>query len=425
MKADAPVDTAALLEFLFRLGQAYVGCSEQTAQVELILRRIAAAHGARRARVLAFPTAIFITLHDGEQERVTLAEGPLEPLRLDQMADVYALGAAAQRGELDPREGLERLAAILRQQPRFGAFGSIAGHTVLTIGLAMLLSPAPAGLAAAGALGAVVGALKVLNGNRPLLAMPLPVAAAALVSALVFVAARQGVPVDPTQLLVAPLVTFLPGAMLTLAMVELAYGDMMSGSSRLVTGFVHLVLLAFGLAAGAALAGYEVDELLDATRTAYAVPWIPWLGVVVFGVGVYLHFSAPRSSLPWLLAVLLVVFATQRLAAGFVRAEVTGFFGMLVAMPIGYLVQLGFKGPPAMVTFLPSFWIVVPGSLGLVSVTRMLSDRAAGVDGLVTVLVVLVSVALGTLMGAGFYKWATETFGWWQLQIGRALRRKR
>lgn len=424
MKPDAPADTAALLEFLFRLGQAYIGCSEQTAQVELILRRIAAANGARRARVLAFPTAIFVTLHDGQEERTTLAEGPLAPLRLDQMADVYSLGEAAQRGAIDPREGLERLATILRQDARFGSLGSIAGHAILTVGLAMLLSPDVAGLAASGALGAVVGAVKVLNGNRPLLAMPLPVAAAALVSALVFGAARQGLAIDPTQLLVAPLVTFLPGAMLTLAMVELAYGDMMSGSSRLVTGFVHLVLLAFGLAAGAALAGYEVDELLDATRAIDPVPWIPWLGVVVFGIGVYLHFSAPRSSLPWLLAVLLVVFATQRLAAGFVRPEVTGFFGMLVAMPIGYLVQLRFHGPPAMVTFLPSFWIVVPGSLGLVSVTRMLSDRSAGVDGLVTVLIVLISVALGTLMGAGFYKWITEALGAWQLQIGRALRRR-
>lgn len=425
MKAPAPADTAVLLEFLFRLGQAYIGCSEQTAQVELILRRIAAAHGARRARVLAFPTAIFITLHDGEEERITLAEGPLAPLRLDQMADVYALGAAAQRGEVDPHAGLARLAAILNQAPRFGAFGGVAGHAILTVGLAMLLAPTPAGLVASALLGAAVGALKAVNRNQPLLALPLPVAAATLVSALVFFAAQQGMPIDPTQLLVAPLVTFLPGAMLTLAMVELAYGDMMSGSSRLVTGFVHLVLLAFGLAVGAALVGYEVDELLDATRPLHAVPWIPWAGVVVFGIGVHLHFSAPRNSLLWMLAVLLVVFAVQRAATGLVRSEVSGFFGMLVAMPLGYLVQLAFKGPPAMVTFLPSFWIVVPGSLGLVSVTRMLSDRAAGIDGLVTVLVVLVSVALGTLMGAGFYKWATETFGAWQLQIGRALRRKR
>jgi uncharacterized membrane protein YjjP (DUF1212 family) len=274
-------------------------------------------------------------------------------------------------------------------------------------------------------LGAAVGAVKVVNGNRPLLAMPLPVAAAALVSALAFLAVRQGLPIDPTQLLVAPLVTFLPGAMLTLAMVELAYGDMISGSSRLVTGFVHLVLLAFGLAVGAVLVGYEVDDLIEATRPLYVVPWVPWLGVVVFGLGVYLHFSAPRNSLLWIIAVLLVVFATQRVSTRFVPSEVSGFFGMLVAMPLGYLAQLRFRGPPAMVTFLPSFWVVVPGSLGLVSVTRIFSDRAGGIDGLVTVLIVLVSVALGTLMGAGFYKWITETFGWWQLQVGRALRRGR
>jgi uncharacterized membrane protein YjjP (DUF1212 family) len=422
---EASSDTPQLLEFLYRLGQAYLGCGEQTAQVELVLRRVAAAHGARHVRVVTFPTAVFITLDHGAGERVTLSEGPLEPLRLDQMADVYALGNAAQHGEVSPREGLERLAGILQQRPRFGALGGVLGHTVLTVGLAMVLAAAVEGLAAAALLGTVVGALKVLNRNRPLLAVPLPVVAAALVSTLVFLAADRGLPVEPLQLLIPPLVTFLPGGILTMAMVELAYGDMVSGSTRLVTGFVQLVLLAFGLAAGATLVGYEVDELLEPTAQLVSLPWVPWAGVLVFGLGIHLHFSAPRRSLLWMLAVLLVVFATQRASAEWVGSEVSGFFGMLVAMPLGFLVQLRFRGPPAMVTFLPSFWIVVPGSLGLVSVTRMLSDRSAGLDGLVTVLIVLVSVALGTLMGAALYKALTETFGWWQLQIGRALRRTR
>jgi len=35
------------------------------------------------------------------------------------------------------------------------------------------------------------------------------------------------------------------------------------------------------------------------------------------------------------------------------------------------------------VTYLPSFWLVVPGSLGLHRATRMLSDRKAGIEGLV------------------------------------------
>ena len=85
-------DPGALLEFLFRLGQAYLACGEQTAKVELILRRAASAYGMSRSRVVAFPTAVFISLHDGTRERVTLAEGPTQTLRLDQIADVYRLG---------------------------------------------------------------------------------------------------------------------------------------------------------------------------------------------------------------------------------------------------------------------------------------------------------------------------------------------
>ena len=49
----------------------------------------------------------------------------------------------------------------------------------------------------------------------------------------------------------------------------------------------------------------------------------------------------------------------------------------------------------------------------------MLSDRAAGLDGLVTVVFVITSIALGTLVGATLYKWITERFGWWQSQLGR------
>ena len=58
----AGIDVDQLLEFLFRLGQAYLASGEQTPQVELILRRIATAYGMRRARVVAFPTAIFIAV---------------------------------------------------------------------------------------------------------------------------------------------------------------------------------------------------------------------------------------------------------------------------------------------------------------------------------------------------------------------------
>jgi len=105
----------------------------------------------------------------------------------------------------------------------------------------------------------------------------------------------------------------------------------------------------------------------------------------------------------------------------FFGKEISGFFGTLVATPLGYLIHKRFKGPPSMVTFLPSFWLLVPGALGLLTVKRLISDPAK-LEGLISVAFVLASIALGTLVGASLYKWLTETFGWWQLQIGRVGR---
>jgi uncharacterized membrane protein YjjP (DUF1212 family) len=415
----APQETAVLLDFIYRLGQAYLACGEQTATVELLLRRIAVAYGMRNARVVAFPTAVFVSLHDNSGEKVTLAACEPQLLRLDQMADVYALGDIARGGKLDLREGLERLAAIRRQKPRFGRAGLLFGHVILTIGLALVLMPTFTNVAAAAVLGLIVGLIKLFNRGGGVMAIPLPVIAATAVSALVFLAIRKGIPLEPIHALIPPLVTFLPGAMLTLGMVELAYGDMVSGASRLIAGFIQLVLLAFGLAIGAVLVGYSPEDLVYAAAQYVKSPFAGLVGVLVFGVGVYLHFSAPKNSLHWMILVLLMAFGAQRLATIFLGSEISGFFGTLVATPMGYLIQLRFKGPPAVVTFLPSFWLLVPGALGLMSVTQMMSDRVAGLDGMVTVLFVITSIALGTLVGASVYRGLTETFGAWQLQIGR------
>ncbi len=412
MSAESPQPpdprTAALLEFLFRLGRAYLACGEQTAKVERFLRSIASAYGMKKSRVVAFPTAVFISLHDSNGERVTLAESEPQTLRLDQMADVYALGEEALCARVDPLDGLKRLAAIRRQKARFGWVGGVFGHAILTVGLALVLMPTPTNLAAAAVLGFIVGLIKLFNRGRTMSSVPLPVIAATVVSALVFLAMRRGIPVDPLHALVPPLVTFLPGGMLTLGMLELAYGDMVSGASRLIAGFVQLVLLAFGLAIGAAVTGYLPADLVYSGGDYRPLLWTPWAGVLVFGLGVYLHFSAPRKSLHWMLLVLFLAFAAQRFASGFFGSELSGFFGMLVATPLGYVIQYHFRGPPAAVTFLPGFWLLVPGALGLLSVARILSDRAAGIDGLVTVVYVITSIALGTLVGASLYRWLSE-----------------
>jgi len=429
---DATTQVAELLDFMLRLGQAYLATGEQTALIELFLRRVATAQKIRRCRIVAYPTAIFISVHDGDREHVTFSEGPLSQLRLDQVAEVYTIGEEAQAGTLAPTDGLERIRQTMRRAPRFGTFGSIVGHVTLTVGLAAVLFPTLPNLVAAAALGAIVGGVKAISRDRPVLSAPLSVVAASLVAMLVVLATRAGAPIHPLHAVIPPLITFLPGATLTFGMVELAYGDMVSGAARLMAGFVTLVLLAFGLVVGAAVVGFKPDSLdlsLFAVEPLVAA-WIPWAGALIFGIGMYVHFSAPPRSLPWILLVISVAFGAQRAAAEIFGAETSGFFGTLLATPLGFLIQQRFHGPPSMVTFLPSFWLLVPGSLGLISVTTMLTDNSAGIDGLVTSTFAFASIALGVLVGASLYKVLTEQLGLWRLQIGRAgpeerLRRKR
>jgi uncharacterized membrane protein YjjP (DUF1212 family) len=417
-----------LLEFLFRLGQAYLASGEQTAEIEQVLRRVASVNGATRPQVVVFPTAIFLSIHEESQETVTIGEGPTKALRLDQISDIYRLGDQARRGEIAPRDGLVRIEEIMSRPPRFGLLGAIGGHAVLSVGLAMVLMPTMNTVIATAILGAIVGTLKLLNRARPSLSVHLPVVSAALVSMLVFMVIKWRWPVDPLYVLIPPLVTFLPGARLTLGMVELAYGDMVSGSSRLMTGVVQLLLLAFGLTAGAMLVGYSAENLTDAAQDQLLIMdphWAALLGVSLFTVGVYFHFSAPPNALPWMLLAVMVAFTAQQLASDFVGNTSSGFFGMLAVTPLCYLIQQRLKGPPAMVTYLPSFWILVPGALSLLGVKQMLSDREAGIDGLVTTTFAIVSIALGTLIGASIYKWFSDTKSWRRRQNRRFARWRR
>ena len=249
------IDSEVLLEFMYRLGQAYLACGEQTAEVERLLRRTATAFGMRQVEGRGVSHGRVHHVARRTRERVTLAEGLSHGLRLDQIADIHALCNAAERAEVDATRGARPAGRDPAPAGPVRPAGIVAGHHPLG-------RPGDAADADAheprgrGAARIRRGPAEAGQPGSALLALPTPVFAATLVSALTFLAVQYGLPVDPLYLLVPPLVTFLPGAMLTLGMVELAYGDMIAGTSRLITGLVQLVLLAFGLAAGAALVGY-------------------------------------------------------------------------------------------------------------------------------------------------------------------------
>ncbi len=384
--------------FLVALGRAMLDSGASVTQVGASLQRVADVYGLEQAGIVVLPTALFVSV-PGRQDVHTSIAPAGRGLRLDQIDAVFRIVDAAEHGEIGVRSGLRGLAAARRMPPPFPPRVRLLGYPLLSCGLVLILHGTAAELLVAMVLAIVVGALQLL-GSRvadPYLVF-LPVLSSFAVSVAVFALARAGAPVGSYIPLVAALITFLPGALLTTAVIELATGQMLSGAGRLAQGATQLVLLAIGIIAAGQLVGLPATTLGRPTGAAGDV--LPWFGLAVFGIGVVLANDARPSSLRWILAVLYVAYAGQLIGAVLFGAELSAFVGALLMTPVAMLAASMRSGPPTLVTFLPAFWLLVPGAASLAAVTSYLSDdRFDGTDSLVIAGSAMLAITFGVLLG--------------------------
>jgi uncharacterized membrane protein YjjP (DUF1212 family) len=361
------------------------------------------------------PTYLVVALEPGRPATLEPTRQLRGVLRLDQTAALFEVLKAAERADPSPEEGSHRIRQIVDMRPRFGASVTILGHVVLTVGICLVLQPTWGDLALAALFGALVAVFKRVGGRWTSVQMIMPVAAAFAVAAITFLLAGQGWAEADLRAMIAPLVTFLPGAALTMAVVELSAAEMITGASRLVAGTLQLLLLGFGIVGAAQVVGLPSADALVDTPTNQLGWWAPWVGVLLVGIGNYLYFSAPGGSLGWLLLVLYAAWIGQYLGDQALGGYLSGFVGAIVMTPVAYIVERRPSGPPALVSFLPAFWLLVPGALGLIGVAEYLGqDPLAGVQDFLGAVGSMVAIGLGVLCGYPLYRSLARTLGWLQ-----------
>ena len=401
---ERPADDDVLL-FLATLGSALSAIGETVDAVETRLGVIARSYGLRDARFSAFPTFVLLTLGQGRAATVEPTARLSGTPRLDQIAAVHELATRAERGEVAPTAGIERLDAIRRMDNRFGDVSSVVGYAVLTVGIALILHPAARDVACAAVLGALVGVLRRLGRGRRTVEALMPFLAATCVAAIVALAVKYEITDPGLRAMIASLVVFLPGVALTTAFLELTEGQMVAGSSRLVWGGTQLGLLAFGIVAGVGMVGVSAERAFSSSD-ALLGSWAPWLGVLVFAVGVTIAHSAPPGAFPSLLVVLYAAWVGQVVGNELFGAYVSGFTGALVMTVTAYLLARRPSSMPVYAVFLPGFWLLVPGSLGLIGLTTVLAiPESTSVEDILAIVASIASVALGVLCGVELHAW--------------------
>ncbi len=417
--SPSPAERSLLLKFLAKLGQAQLAGGNAVPLVERDIVLIARQNGMMGVTAFVLPTGLFIEVDDATEHKLDLATGPYRSgqLRLDQIEEVLVIARDARVGRITPERGLDRLEAMWRSRHRYGKVGFVLGYLVTTLGVALMLRPSLVGLGVVALLALLCSGLMLWVRKRPAWAVIMPVVASFALSAAVALSYRFGLKEPAMTLLIPPLITFLPGMMLTVAVIELAYSNVISGASRLVAGFAQLILLAFGILGGFKAFPFPTSGDAPVPVLSRLGPIMPWLGVLVFAIGLHVYQSSKPRSFLFMLLTAAVAYGAQTLSGIYIHGASTAFFGAAAMTIVALVIEFRFNGPPAIVTFIPAFWLLAPGSFGLVSVANLATSTSTAED-ILTFLFTLTGIATGCLIGAFVYSGLLHprNIRWWRIE---------
>jgi uncharacterized membrane protein YjjP (DUF1212 family) len=386
-----------LLEFLRLLGVTMCDAEDGSHEIQRRLEMAARANGQNDMRFFVLPTGVFVRVPDADGTVLTdFAPTSGQVLRLDQTAAVYQIAEEAGRGEIEPATGTKRLKEVLAAAPSRGLWQQVTGAGFLSLGLGLVLNPVREALVWYLGLGILVGLGQLAVVRYPRLTYPAPLLAAFVVSLIAVQFAAPFTGDDPLRLLVPTLVMLLPGAALTMAMVEFATKESVAGMARLGQGIAQLALLAFGVAAALSIV---TEPESDATASSLG-EWAPWCGAIVFALAASWTYVAPRGSAKWFVVVVLAVTFGQQLGQLFVSSELSGFIGGLVLAPVAFWLSGRANGLPSMVLFQPGFLVLVPGGLALTGAAELASGGVGSATDVAAAIVSVLAIALGVFVSS-------------------------
>jgi uncharacterized membrane protein YjjP (DUF1212 family) len=389
-------------QFVAALGAAMSAANYPVTMVHRVMEQTARAYGLDH-EFLALPNYVQVGSASGEGIYIA---NPDFNVRYDQSFPLAKLVARAPSGTVSPADGMAEIDRIRNLDKRFPVWITVIGYAVQSVGLALILQPTPWSLYGAAVLGLLVGVLSVIGRRNEAIGYMLPTVCAFLVAYIVFrFESRWHVGTDSLRALAAPLATFLPGAAITLAVIELATNHVVSGASRLVAGFMQIAQLAFGILIAAQIAGIP-DVSLITTQLNRLGPWAPFLGVLVYGLGIWLNFAPPAKFLPWMVLMLYVAYGGQWVGNELLGSYASGFGGGLTLILFALAISHRPNTPPTMSLVVPGFWLLVPGSLGFMGITQLLGTHSSAV--FTATLISMMSIAIGVQTGLLLWRAAIQ-----------------
>lgn len=398
----ADQDPDELAEFLLALGRAQLNAGFPVDSVTATLTNAAVQYGYPSADVAVLPGAVFLSLDAVHRGYFRVVDG--EVTRLDQSAAVAAVASRAVKGEISARDGLAELARTPTMLPRFPYWATILGYGMVAAGFSLVFRFSYWDPVIAGIMGMFVGICVRASARNPALNILMAPLMGAVCSAVIFTVTKPlGPDVRPIHIVAAALIMLLPGAALTQATMEMAAGHIIAGGARMLWAMMQLLLLTAGIYVGAQAVGLGLIDIQPHRQDRLPL-WVALAAVAVYAVGQGLVQNMPKGSIRIVFVLLIGAQVIVILCALSVGAIVGCGLAAMVALFVAIIVEKrGISQLPAISLFTPVFWLLVPGSVGVIGLVATVSGErgaysveiAAGANLLVQSGAVIIAILIG------------------------------
>jgi uncharacterized membrane protein YjjP (DUF1212 family) len=349
-----------------------------------------------RGEFFATPTAIFATLDAPGIEDTFLIRVEPGNVNLDKLSRLDKLAHEVSQGIVPVPDASRLIDEIRATPPRYRGKTTVVAAVLASACSARFFGGGWREILTCGVIGCVSGLLALIARRDKRFQLFEPVAAFCA-GAIACVAAVYLAPVSLFIATCAGLIILLPGLTVTTAISELATQHLASGTARMMSALIIFLTIGFGLAVGLKLGMVTMHPDIEATSIGLPT-WTLFVALLLAPLGFMARFQAnPRDAVPIVL-ICALAFGASRLGAELMGIANGAFAGAL-AVGVASGLHSRWKGKPALVTSTVGIIMLVPGSVGFRSITKIIAhDPVAGIQTALTMVVTAVAIVTGLLL---------------------------
>lgn len=355
------LDITNKVNFILKIGSAFHRYGTNSPRLESALTNISSSIGLT-GNFFSTPTYLAISIEDGDNQitrhiRVNPGEVDLEKLcAVDKVADKVC------SGEIDAAEGIKLLERVKISSPRYNKTITTIAFGLTSLSLAIIFGGTFIDASFAFAVGSVLGILGGFAAKFEKFASIFEFIAAFACTFLAYIIKYYYPNTHFQIVLMASLIVIIPGLSLTIAMVELAAQNLVSGTARFMGAIVDFFKISFGVMSGIQLGKFLFSNLGKDISIPMPEYWvIP--AIVIGSLAFTIIFKAKPKDFKWILLSGLAAIFSIKLSNIYVT-DVMSVFIAGVVVGAGSNIFARVFNRPAMIPLLPGIIFLVPGSIG-------------------------------------------------------------